>query len=86
MLTDRLPKGFVAAEDAFVKRCDEFVVHIPRKLKYIADESNIEFAFKRMALCFYYAKYDTVLSEKNFKFCYIENEFAGMKIIEDTFR
>ena len=81
----RLPQGYIGAGDAYTRRYDELIAHIPRKVKCIDDvliwDSDIETAFFRawdyLSFC---AKHGIVISEKKFKFCRDEIEFAGLKV------
>ncbi|MCP4294488.1 MAG: RNA-directed DNA polymerase [Proteobacteria bacterium] len=81
----RLPQGFLASGDAYTRRYDDLISHVPRKVKCIDDvliwDSDIETAFFRtwdyLTFC---AENGIVLSKQKFKFCRDEVEFAGLKI------
>lgn len=83
----RLPQGFVASADAYTRRYDELISHIPRKVKCIDDvllwDKDIESAFYRawdfLEFC---AENGIVISEKKFKFCKDEVEFAGLQVTQ----
>ena len=81
----RLPQGFIASGDAYTRRYDDLISHIPRKVKCIDDvllwDNNIESSFFRawdyLTFC---AENGIVVSKAKFKFCRDEVEFAGLKI------
>ena len=84
----RLPQGFIASADAYTRRYDDLIANFPRKVKCIDDvllwDKDIETAFFRawefLAFC---ADNGIVLSEKKFKFCKDNVEFAGLQILKD---
>ena len=81
----RLPQGFLASGDAYTRRYDELISHIPRKVKCIDDvllwDNDIATSFDRawdyLTFC---AENGIVISKRKFKFCRDEVDFAGLKI------
>ena len=81
----RLPQGFLASADAYTRRYDDLISHIPRKVKCIDDvllwDKDITTSFFRawdfLEFCF---NNGIVLSQKKFKFCRDDVEFAGLQI------
>ena len=81
----RLPQGYLASGDAYTRRYDEIISHIPRKIKCVDDvlmwDNDIESSFFRtwefLTLC---ANQGIVVSKNKFKFCRDDVEFAGLRL------
>ena len=84
----RMPQGFIAAGDAYTRRYDEIIQHIPNKVKIIDDtllySEDIENAFyhtwEYLTLC---ATKGVVVNDSKLQFCRREVDFAGLTVTEE---
>ena len=83
----RMPQGFVAAGDAFVRRYNDITKDVPNHVKIVDDallySGSIEKAFwDTWNFLTLGAQHDLVFSEKKFDFCQMIMEFSGLTLTE----